>query len=100
TMWARRSSDPAIGQLVDRMCRASDLFRSRWPLPLPEVVALEPVRKTVTDPELGLLAVEQTAWQLGDKSDHVLILSVPLDEAGNNTSEKLPLLLRRREERR
>jgi transcriptional regulator with XRE-family HTH domain len=96
-MWATRSSDPGFNSFIQRLSAASDRFREQWSAPLSEVLTLAPVRKVVTDPEYGQLVVEQTAWVFGDKSDHILILSVPLDE--HDTAQKLDRLAGRRKAR-
>jgi transcriptional regulator with XRE-family HTH domain len=96
-MWATRSADPELNGFLERMCAASEHFRRLWAAPLSEVLTLGPVRKVMVDEEEGQLVVEQTAWVFGDRSDHILILSAPLDE--DDTAAKLERLASRRRAR-
>lgn len=49
----------------------------------------DPSHKSVVDHEFGTLTVEQTAWLFGARSDHVLILSIALDDGTGPTSVAL-----------
>lgn len=98
-MWAGRTREPGIAQLVARARAASAEFRDWWAEPVPEALDLGPIRKVVVDAEFGKLVVEQTAWLFGDRSEHILILSSPLDEDGFLTSDGLAGIARRRRER-
>jgi transcriptional regulator with XRE-family HTH domain len=88
-LWAGRATDPAISGFVNRLTARSVLFRQCWSAAAPEVLDMGPIRKVIVDSECGELAVEQTAWVFGDKSDHILILSSPLDEDTRRGLERL-----------
>jgi transcriptional regulator with XRE-family HTH domain len=98
-LWAGRSAEPAIAGLVQKVMAGSAEFRAWWTAPVPEVLDMLPIRKTVTDAEHGPLTVEQTAWLFGSRSDHILILSCPVDGDGDSTTAGLEGLARRRAER-
>lgn len=92
-LWAGRSTEPAVVERVGRMAAESEPFRRWWAEPVPEAFDLGPVRKTIRDDTLGEMHVEQTAWAFGAGSEHILILSSPLDE---QTAAGLELLAGRR----
>ncbi len=50
---------------------------------------MDPIQKSVVDREFGTPTVEQTAWLFGARSDHVLILSIPLDDGTGRASTAL-----------
>lgn len=94
-LWAGRTDDPAISRLVARYADGSADFRRWWTEPVPVALDLGPIRKAILDAEYGTLTVEQTAWLFGDRSEHILILSSPVDEGGHRTTEGLAGLARR-----
>jgi transcriptional regulator with XRE-family HTH domain len=99
-LWAGRLTDPAVIALVDALQDVSEPFRQWWTEPMTHVLDLGPVHKVVNDAEHGGIAIEQTAWQFGDKSDYILILSSPLDDAGRDMMNRLAALHTRRQARR
>lgn len=88
-LWAGRAHEPGIAALLERLSAGSPEFRLWWDTPVPEVLDMGPIHKSVVDREFGTLTVEQTAWLFGARSDHVLILSIPLDDGTGPTSVAL-----------
>lgn len=88
-LWAGRAEEPGIAALLERLSADSAEFRRWWDTPVPEALDMDPIHKSVVDREFGTLTVEQTAWLFGARSDHVLILSIPLDDGTGPTSVAL-----------
>jgi hypothetical protein len=79
TEYARHAGDPAYTALVDELLDRSEVLRAWWAEH--KVQPLEPVRKRIEHPTLGVLNLLQSQTTLGEEPKLRLRILVPADAA-------------------